>query len=57
MNCLKCVELGRLEGKSSQVGSRGKANKLKQKVKIEYRGVVPLRHLRHVPPRGCGDSG
>jgi len=26
---------GRLEGRSPQVGSRGKANKLKQKVKIQ----------------------
>ena len=30
------MEPGRLEGKSPQVGSRGKANKLKQNVKIEY---------------------
>ena len=21
-----------------------------------FRGVVPLRHLRHVPPRQCGNS-
>jgi len=33
----KWVEPGRLEGKSPQVGSRGKANKLKQNVKIEYK--------------------
>jgi len=31
------MEPGRLEGRSPQVGSRGKANKLKQNVKIEYK--------------------
>jgi len=36
MNCLKWVEPGRLESRSPQVGSRDKANKLKQNLKIEY---------------------